>query len=66
MQLKKNLESDDLDKMYVPLRRKGDDLFTHFFFNLSLPLFFYLHNLFTRPIVSNEKKINYRIMIMFN
>ena len=69
MQLKINLERDDLDKMCARAVKEEGERFVSplFFLNVSWPLFFYLHNSFRGAIVTkNIKKINYRILIMFN
>lgn len=69
MQLKINLDRDDLDKMCAHAVKEEGEKFVSplFLLNMSWPLFFYLHNLLRRAIVTKDiKKINYRILIMFN
>ena len=58
MQLKINLDRDDLDKMWARTVKEEGERFVSplFFYNLSLPLFFYLHNSFKPAIVTETTK----------
>ena len=60
MQLKINLERDDLDKMCARAVKEEGERFVSplFFLNLSWPLLFYLHNSFRRAIVTKDIKKN--------
>jgi len=60
MQLKINLDRDDLDKMCARAVKEEGERFVSplFLLNVSWPLFFYLHNSFRGDIVTkNTKKI---------
>ena len=60
MQLKINLDRDDLDKMCACAVKEEGKRFVSplFFLNVSWPLFFYLHNSFRGATVTKDIKKN--------
>ena len=60
MQLKINLDRDDLDKMCARAVKEEGEIFVSplFFLNVSWLLFFYLHNSFRGAVVTKDIKKN--------